>query len=297
MTIVDYLQLVALEYIPPTVMALIVGYAFSSTEIIFSPKLILAILSACFIVFGYNSFNAVYDKEIDRINKPHRPVPRGAIDTKTATYTAMGFFLLSIMLALLINWTFLLICLVAILFAIAYSHPRLYLKKHFLLGIVLGNSIYAVLFPLAGWALVLATPIPWYIILFLFFFGLGTGILKDFEDLEGDMKHKIMTLPHVLGIRKAALVSMAAFEISSIILILMVFLGGFQLAYLLVFVFITLSILNAWSLLNNYGPKLYKGAFLHGYSSKLYKGAFLNGMFLLALTEIIMVAIWVAVSI
>jgi 4-hydroxybenzoate polyprenyltransferase len=74
MSVSDICRLVSVEYLPPMIMAFIVGLVFAGgTSNI--PHLIFALLSVAFLVVGFNSFNAIYDKTIDTINKPTRPIP------------------------------------------------------------------------------------------------------------------------------------------------------------------------------------------------------------------------------
>ena len=187
MQLTEYLNLIVIEYIPPGLLSFFIGYLFSSNTIRISLNVVIGLFCVFLITAGYNTFNAIYDKDMDKINKPHRPIPKGTISEKSAFLHSVLLLGLPLLLGLLINSTFLLVCLVAIALCIIYSYPRLYVKKAFIFGTIAATSLYAILFPLLGWALFPKSPIPIGIIAFLFVFGLGSGILKDFEDIEGDL--------------------------------------------------------------------------------------------------------------
>ncbi len=276
MSLSDYIALVVPIYIPPAIMAVLVGYVFSASMPALTIKLIFALISASLITAGYNSFNAIYDKEIDKINKPHRPVPRGSLKEQHVFRLSSILFLLSLIFACLINWRFLLIDLVAIVLAVSYSHPWSYLKRRFIVGTVVGTSIYAILFPLAGWALTQNRSIPIIVITILFFLGLGIGVLKDFEDLRGDIKYRIMTVPHVLGRKNGAFFSSASLVVSLLLLVYFVWIGSLAIKYLAIIVFIALAILNTSLVLSSL-------------SKETFKRTFVNGMVILTLLEMVMI--------
>jgi len=260
----DYLRLVVIEYVPPSLMALIVGYAFSTTVFTITLKLILGLISATFIVFGYNTFNAVYDKEIDSINKPNRPLPKGIIKEKNALCLSLVFFLISITLGYLINIYFFIITLIATILAVIYSHPSLYIKKHFLIGTLIGNVIYAILFPLAGWAIISSVPVPWQIISLLFVFGFGIGMLKDFEDIVGDATYKVHTAPAFLGYSNAIFLSSLFLVIALLIDLYLIITGALSINYIIIIIFVIVALINSYVLLVKRHKKIAIATFNHG---------------------------------
>ncbi len=260
----DYLRLVVIEYVPPSLMALIIGFTFSTTVFSITSKLILGLISATFIVFGYNTFNAVYDKEIDSINKPNRPLPKGIIKEKNALYLSLIFFLISIILGYIISTYFFIITLIATMLAIIYSHPLLYIKKHFLIGTLIGNVIYSILFPLAGWAIISSTSIPWQIILILFTFGFGIGMLKDFEDIVGDATYKVHTAPAFLGYSNAILLSSSFLVIALLINTYLILIGTLNINYIIISIFVILALINSYILLITRHKKIAIRTFNYG---------------------------------
>jgi 4-hydroxybenzoate polyprenyltransferase len=184
----------------------------------------LGSLCASFMNAASNAINQIYDLEIDRLNKPNRPLVTGELSIREA----WGFTWLFYALALIPTWlvvphpyetfyekltaplsqhiTFY-IFLSGLLFTFIYSAPELGRTKargmlaNFTMAIPRG-----ILLKLGGWAMV--APIwsaePWYIGLVICLFLLGAASTKDFADIEGDRLGNCRTLPIVYGVKKAA---------------------------------------------------------------------------------------------
>lgn len=164
---------------------------------------------------GSNTLNSVYDVDIDRINKPYRPIPRGAIDAHEALTMAWLLYLVTIWRATVANQAFAAFLVVIMFLTIAYSAPPFRLKKRFIVNnvsIALARGLFGVL---ASWSIFgdPLDPIPWSVGAVFFVFLVGAATTKDFTDMPGDAKYNIKTLPVVLGVEHAARVSAAFFII------------------------------------------------------------------------------------
>jgi 4-hydroxybenzoate polyprenyltransferase len=168
-------------------------------------SLMAAVLNA-----GNNALNQIYDLEIDRINKPKRPLPSGRVSTSGAWVFAAVTYLLALVLAWLVApggrhecfW----IVLVAVICTFIYSMPPLRTKR---LGIWANITIAiprGVLLKVAGWSSVktIVGIEPWYIGAIFGLFLLGATTTKDFADMEGDRLGGCRTLPIQYGVRRAA---------------------------------------------------------------------------------------------
>jgi 4-hydroxybenzoate polyprenyltransferase len=184
----------------------------------------LGSLCASFMNAASNAINQVYDLEIDRLNKPGRPLVTGELSLRKA----WGFTWLFYALALVPVWLVvpypydtlaaklaaplsLRVCffiyLAGLLFTFVYSAPALGRTKtkgwlaNWTIAIPRG-----VLLKVAGWGMV--APVwsaePWYIGSIFGLFLLGSLSTKDFADIEGDRAGGCRTLPIVYGVRKAA---------------------------------------------------------------------------------------------
>jgi 4-hydroxybenzoate polyprenyltransferase len=157
-----------------------------------------------------NAINQIYDLNIDRVNKPKRPLPSGALSLGEA-WGFTGFaYLLAWVLAFLVSpggrHECLVIVLVASVITWAYSAPPLRTKR---LGIWANVTIAiprGLLLKVAGWSAVKTVmgAEPWYIGSIFGLFLLGASTTKDFADIEGDRADGCQTLPILYGVRAAA---------------------------------------------------------------------------------------------
>lgn len=184
----------------------------------------LGSLCASFMNAASNAINQIYDLEIDRLNKPNRPLVTGALSIREA----WGFTWVFYALALIPTWlvvvypfntlmaklgaplshheTFF-VYLAGLVFTFVYSAPQLGRTKT--LGFLASLTIAlprGMLLKVAGWAMVarIAHAEPWYIGAVFGLFLIGASTTKDFADMEGDRAGGCRTLPIVHGVRKAA---------------------------------------------------------------------------------------------
>ncbi|NJD99021.1 geranylgeranylglycerol-phosphate geranylgeranyltransferase [Thermococcus sp. LS1] len=161
---------------------------------------------------GGNTINDYFDYEIDKINRPERPLPRGAMGRKAALYYSMLLFALGLVLAYMINiYAF-------ILGTIAYVTMFIYAWKLKPLPFV-GNIIVAGLTgatPLYGAVAVEHLGLAGYLAICAFLVNVAREVIKDIEDVEGDMAKGAKTLPIIWGKKRAAYVG-ALFALLTVI--------------------------------------------------------------------------------
>lgn len=165
------------------------------------------------ILYGFlngasNSYNQVSDLEIDRINRPERPIPSGRISIKEALGFAFIVYALGLIIAYMISFSFFVVTAVCLIITTLYSTPPIYLKQRFLLSTATIALCQSWLFLLAGWVIFpYANPLEptiWFIGLVLFILLFGACGTKDFTEVEGDSRYGMKTLPILYGNEKAA---------------------------------------------------------------------------------------------
>lgn len=184
----------------------------------------LGSLCASFLNAASNALNQITDLEIDRVNKPNRPLVTGALSIPEA----WRFTILTYVLAIVPTWwvvvyphvswadkfaaplrdhqTFF-IYLLGLLFTLIYSMPEFGRTKA---RGMLANLTIAIprgcLLKVAGWAMVARVGYvePWFIGGIFGLFLIGASSTKDFADIEGDRAGGCKTLPILHGPRKAA---------------------------------------------------------------------------------------------
>lgn len=223
-SIFNYIRVTVPYYIPIAIMGAFVG--ITASRGIFNYNILSAFLSLGLLVAAFNTLNCVIDVNVDKINKPHRPIPSGKISRKNALIYSLILYTISLAVAYQIIMEFFFVIIASAILTIFYSIPKVRFKKRFLLNNLTGGIFYGLLCPLAGWALTPVNPIPIYLIIFVFLLSLSLSVTKDFEDVIGDKAYAIKTIPTTFGIRNAA-------RLFSILIVLafvyIMFLVGFNL--------------------------------------------------------------------
>ncbi|ASC69394.1 Chlorophyll a synthase ChlG [Halomicronema hongdechloris C2206] len=165
------------------------------------------------LLAGYTqTLNDFYDREIDAINEPYRPIPSGAISVPQVVAQILILLGAGIALAYgLDQWagnTFPTITATAVggsLLSYIYSAPPLKLKKNGWLGNYALGASYIALPWWAGHALfgdLNLTIIG--LTLFYSLAGLGIAVVNDFKSVEGDRQLGLQSLPVMFGVTAAA---------------------------------------------------------------------------------------------
>jgi geranylgeranylglycerol-phosphate geranylgeranyltransferase len=159
-----------------------------------------AVLATGFATGGGNAINDYFDREIDAINRPDRPLPRGAVTARAALAFSLALFAAAVGLTLLLPPIAIAIAVVNLLALIAYTEvfkglPGVgnalvaYLTGSTFLygGAAVGGDLTTVsaLFVLAAAAT------------------MAREIVKDVEDVAGDREEGLNTLPIAVGERTA----------------------------------------------------------------------------------------------
>lgn len=165
--------------------------------------IILAALVGGLIGGAANAINDYFDIDIDRVNKPQRPLPRAAIRPASVLRLWIVLSLVGISLNLFLPSHALWIAIAAVVILFFYS-ARWKRKP------LVGNLAVAVMTAMAFiyGATVAGSPeraaIP---ALFAFLINLGREIIKDVEDMEGDTQGRAMTFPLRFGATRALLLA------------------------------------------------------------------------------------------
>ena len=168
------------------------------------PLLIIfyASLSGALTAAAGNVINDIFDIHIDKINRPNRPLPNGKISLKEAYILYIFLIFLSLFAAYLVNIEAFVIDLSALILLFFYSFK--------FKGIILfGNFIVAFLTGLAfiyGGIAVNNFKDAVIPALFAFLINFIREIVKDMEDIEGDLKNGILSLPHRYGFSRTKII-------------------------------------------------------------------------------------------
>jgi chlorophyll/bacteriochlorophyll a synthase len=169
--------------------------------------------------------NDWYDREVDAINEPRRPIPSGRIPGRWGYYIAIAWTLLSLIVASALGpWVFG-AAIFGLTLAWIYSAPPMRLKNNGWWGNTACALCYEGLPWFTGAAVMAAAAPSWRIIAIAALYSIGAhGImtLNDFKSIEGDRRMGIESIPVLLGSQSAAqfaCVVMAAPQVIVIILL------------------------------------------------------------------------------
>ncbi len=180
---------------------------------IYNPYLILFACVPAFLITGAgNVINDIYDVDIDKINKSHRPLPSGRISVRSAYFYYIFLVFLGNLLAIFVNYFYFLIAITSTVVSFVYAAR---LKKTPLIGNLCVAYLSSVTLLAGGLIHSKHLSEAVLIVFFTAFFGsVSREIIKDVEDIVADKKKGAVTLPVLFGRRFSYLIS-AVFAFSA----------------------------------------------------------------------------------
>ncbi len=186
---------------------------------------LFSIISAMFLCGAGNVINDIMDYEIDKINRPERPLPSGRITIEQAKKYYIFLNIIGLLFAFFVNFFFFLLGILSVF--LSYIYAKEFKKQPYIGNIIV--SILSVLTIFAGMiAIGKINILGLYLILTALFGSIAREIIKDIEDIKGDKENGAKTIPIVFGINFAKLLaclniiiaSMFALKISTLLGIL-----------------------------------------------------------------------------
>ncbi|MEM0160716.1 MAG: UbiA family prenyltransferase [Thermoplasmata archaeon] len=219
---------------------LVVAIILYGLEFYIHFQLIIIGFAITFLVTaGGNIINDYYDADLDKINHPKRPIPSGLIKRSTARNLAIYVFIAALIISIFTNYLAIIITVIAILLLYSYEYR---LKNAGISGNVVISLLVMSLFIFAG---VLFDKV--YIITFFalmaFFSNLGREIIKDVEDVKGDINRK--TLPKKIGIRNSNIIAVGLLIVAISISPIPYTLGLLKIYYLIIVIIADIIFLYA----------------------------------------------------
>lgn len=178
------------------------------------------------LLTGYTQvINDYYDREIDAINEPYRPIPSGLISETEAVVQFLVLLGAGLGVAYgLDRWAghdspvILYEAMVGSLISYVYSAPPLKLKQTGWIGsYALGASYIA----LPWWAgqLLFGNNLTWDVALLTMLYsiaGLGIAIVNDFKSIEGDRELGLQSLPVAFGVDTAKWITVGTIDLTQL---------------------------------------------------------------------------------
>jgi len=185
------------------------------------------ILAGPMVCATSQAVNDWFDRHVDAINEPNRPIPSGRIPGRWGLYIAIIWTILSALLAATLGtWVFWSAALGLVL-AWAYSAPPARLKGNGWWGNLAVGLSYESLAWITGAAVMLSGALPnWRVLALAGLYGLGAhGILtlNDFKAIEGDTRMGVRSLPVQLGVKGAAWAACLFMALPQVVVVLLLF--------------------------------------------------------------------------
>ena len=229
--------------------AVIVGASLVS-DLSFTVNLLLGFMTAFALTAASMVVNDFYDREIDRINEPNRPIPRGDVSPREALVFALVLSIIGLVAAFLTNIASLIVAVISWIISITYITEG---KRTGLLGNLLVSATVVIPFIYGGLAVEQIKGSTLLFVLIVFLSNTGREIIKGIVDVEGDRSHHIKTIAVRFGEQTAAGVA-TVFSVLAVCLSPLPWLCGFVSDWFLPPVILTDVglILSAILLLNDY---------------------------------------------
>jgi len=215
----------------PPMWAFMCGVVSSGVPVL--PRLFVlfagVVLAGPLVCATSQAVNDWFDRHVDAINEPHRPIPSGRIPGSWGLVIAVVWTLLSLLVASFLGlWVFW-AAVVGLVMSWVYSAPPLRLKQSGWWGPAACALSYEGITWFTGAAVMSASLPDWRIIFLAVCYSVGAhGImtLNDFKAVKGDSQTGLRSLPVVLGVDNAALIACWMMAVPQFVVIVRIALWG-----------------------------------------------------------------------
>ena len=188
------------------------------------------LLTGPLVCASSQAVNDWYDRHVDAINEPNRPIPSGRIPGRWGLYIAILWSLISLWVGSYLGPIGFLATLLALVLAWFYSMPPMRFKNNGWLGNLACGVSYEGLAWITGATLLSGGVLPSKPSLLLagLYSASAHGImtLNDFKAIEGDRQMGVRSLPVQLGAIKAAQVAAAFMLLPQVIVVVLLLIWG-----------------------------------------------------------------------
>ena len=175
------------------------------------------------------AINDWFDRHVDAINEPRRPIPSGRIPGRWGLGIAVSGTLVSLAVAAVINSWVLAATIVGLFLAWIYSAPPIRAKANGWWGPGVCAAAYEGLTWFTGAAVMVGGLPNAHILAVLALYAAGAHgimVLNDFKAVAGDRVSNVRSLPVLLGVDRAAKVACVTMAVPQLVVIALLFSWG-----------------------------------------------------------------------
>ena len=210
-------------------LAVVVGIAIGSPDMLFSRLTIYGFITG-FSISSYSMIiNDIYDIEIDKVNQPERPLAKQIISINSALSLSLILLLIGLTSSLIISYYNIIITAI---FSFLSWFYNIWGKKQGIIGNSIVASSMSIPFIFGGIMTGNVSLLFWSISLIAFLSGMGREIIKTIADVEGDKIKGIKSVSIQFGSRNAMLIACGFIIISILISFIPVYLNLIQIYYI-----------------------------------------------------------------
>ncbi len=165
------------------------------------------------------TMNDYFDREVDAINEPDRPIPAGKISKQASWLITFTLILVGFLVAWSIHPYVMIIAFVGVLMSHTYSGPPVRAKRNGWFGnLIVGFAYEGVAWLTGSFAITQGVPSAESIALAIIFSLGAHGImtLNDFKSVVGDNIRKVASIPVQLGEKNAAILASVVMDIAQL---------------------------------------------------------------------------------
>ena len=184
--------------------AVIVGAALASRASMIQQvqNLMLGFSTGFFLTGASMVINDYYDREIDAVNEPARPIPSGSVSPSEALTFALGLTFVGFLTAAITNWQSFVVAIAAWVIFTLYTTKG---KRLGFLGNLMVSTCIVVPFVYGGYVVGKGLyPTTSVFVAIAFLSNSGREVTKGIVDVQGDRENRVRTIAVLYGEQKAA---------------------------------------------------------------------------------------------
>lgn len=207
-----YLELLRVHNVVTALLTTLIGWLTVRVEVntLTNTSLIIPLLAVGLVSSAGYVINDYFDIEVDKVNKPYRPIPSGRVSPREALYLTLALIIIGVTPSLSVGPYTAAFVLINTLLVILYSYK---IKE---LGFV-GNVVVSLE---GAFTIVLGALTPSEILndlsltrfslipaTYAFTLLLAREIIKTIEDMRADEVRNVRSLPRIIGVPKSSIIA------------------------------------------------------------------------------------------